>query len=242
MDSARADRAAAVTDSILVINPNSTEAVTRGIDEACEPLRIPGGPAVDCLTLEEGPPGIETQQHVDSVVEPLVRLVSRRERDHAAFVIACYSDPGIHALRELTEKPVLGIAECGILTALTLGHRFGVIAILQTSIARHLRYVGALGVTDRMAGELAVELRVTELADREKTFARMVEVGARLRDDHGADVVVMGCAGMARYREPLQDAIRVPVVEPTQAAVAMAIGRVRLRWHAVRSSERPSTR
>ena len=69
-----------VTDSILVINPNSTEAVTRGIDEACEPLRIPGGPAIECVTLAEGPPGVETQQHVDSVVGPLVRMVSERER------------------------------------------------------------------------------------------------------------------------------------------------------------------
>src|SRR4029453_2491536 len=85
---------------------------------------------------------------------------------------------------------------------------------------------------DRLAGELAVGLRVTELADRKKTFRRMVEIGGRLRDDRGADVVVMGCAGMARYRQPLQDAIGLPVVEPTQAAVAMAIGRVRLGWPA----------
>jgi len=224
-----------VTDSILVINPNSTAAVTQGIDEACEPLRIPGGPAIECVTLVEGPPGIETQRHADSVVGPLLRMVSEREKDHAAFVIACYSDPGIHSVRELTKKPVLGISECGILTALTLGHKFGVIAILQASIARHLRYVGALGVADRLAGELAVGLRVTELADRKKTFRRMVEIGGRLRDDHEADVVVMGCAGMARYRQPLQDAIGLPVVEPTQAAVAMAIGRVRLGWHAQRA-------
>jgi len=58
----------------------------------------------------------------------------------------------------------------------------------------------------------------------------VVEVGAALRDTDGANVVVMGCAGMARYRKPLQDAIGIPVVEPTQAAVAMAIGRVRLNW------------
>jgi len=44
--------------------------------------------------------------------------------------------------------------------------------------------------------------------------------------------VVMGCAGMARYRKPLQEEIGIPVVEPTQAAVAMAIGRVRLNWAA----------
>ena len=215
---------------ILVINPNSTEAVTRGIDQAVEPLRMPGGPAIDCVTLKEGPPGIETQQHVDSVVSPLLNLVREKDSEYAAFVIACYSDPGLHSVREATKKPVLGISECGILTALTLGHRFGVIAILTQSIPRHLRYVGALGVTERLAGELPVGLGVTELSDEGKTFGRMVEVGKALRERHGADVVVMGCAGMARYRQPLQDEIGIPVVEPTQAAVAMAIGRVRLAW------------
>ena len=215
---------------ILVINPNSTEVVTRGIDEAVEPLRMAGGPAIDCVTLKEGPPGVETQQHVDGVVQPLLKLVREKEKDYAAFVIACYSDPGLHSVREATKKPVLGISECGILTALTLGQRFGVIAILQRSIPRHLRYVGALGVTDRLAGELAVDIPVVELSNEKKTFGRMVEVGRTLREKHGADVVVMGCAGMARYRKPLQDAIGIPVVEPTQAAVTMAIGRVRLNW------------
>jgi Asp/Glu/hydantoin racemase len=219
-----------MAERILVINPNSTEAVTRGIDQAVEPLRIPGGPAIDCATLKEGPPGIETQQQVDGVVAPMLNLVRQKESEYAAFVIACYSDPGLHSLREATRKPVLGIAECGILTALTLGQKFGVIAILRQSIPRHLRYVGALGVSERLAAELPVGLRVVELSDEAKTFGRMVEVGKALRQQHGADVVIMGCAGMARYRKPLQDEIGIPVVEPTQAAVAMAIGRVRLDW------------
>jgi allantoin racemase len=215
---------------ILVINPNSTEAVTRGIDEACEPLRMQGGPRIEVMTLKEGPPGIETQQHVDSVVSPLLDAVKKLEGSHDAFVIACYSDPGLHSLREATRKPVLGISECGILAALTLGQKFGVIAILERSIPRHLRYMGALGVMDRLAGELAVGLPVVELSNPDKTFGRMVEVGKRLRETHGANVLVMGCAGMARYRKPLQEAVGIPVVEPTQAAVAMAIGRVRLGW------------
>jgi Asp/Glu/hydantoin racemase len=164
------------------------------------------------------------------VVQPLLQLIKREESASAAFVIACYSDPGLHAAREVTGKPVLGISECGILTALTLGQKFGVIAILRQSIPRHLRYVGALGVADRLAAELPVGLGVTELADEGRTFGRMVEVGKTLRDAHGADVVVMGCAGMARYRKPLQGEIGIPVVEPTQAAVAMALGRVRLNW------------
>jgi allantoin racemase len=217
---------------ILVINPNSTEAVTRGIDEACAPLRMSGGPEIHVATLTEGPPGIETQQHVDGVVSPLLNLIRKSEKHYSAFVIACYSDPGLHSIREATRKPVLGISECGILTALTLGQKFGVIAILQQSIPRHLRYMGALGVMNRLAAELPVNLPVVELSDEQKTAGRMLEVGKALRETHGADVIVMGCAGMARYRKPLQDAVGVPVVEPTQAAVSMAIGRVRLGWEA----------
>ena len=220
----------APADRILVINPNSTEAVTQGIDAAMEPLRIAGGPAIECVTLKEGPPGIQTQADVESVVAPIGNMVRSRDNDCSAFVIACYSDPGLHAAREVTTKPVLGIAECGILTAMTLGQRFGVISILKKSIPRHLRYVGQMGVADRMAGDRAIGLGVTELTNEAITFARMAEVAAELRDEDGADVLVMGCAGMARYRDRLQRHVGLPVVEPSQAAVSMAIGRTRLCW------------
>jgi allantoin racemase len=213
---------------ILVINPNSTQAVTDGIDRALEPLRLPGGPEFECVTLREGPPGIQTQRDVDGVIGPLTRLVADRDRDCDGFVIACYSDPGLHSAREVTTRPVLGISECGILTALTLGQRFGVIAILAGSIPRHLRYIGAMGVAQRLAAELPVGLQVVELGDAERTLRRLVETGRRLVDEHGAHVVVMGCAGMAQYRKPLEDALGVPVVEPTQAAAGMAWTRVRL--------------
>jgi allantoin racemase len=217
-------------DRILVINPNSTVSVTRAIDDAMTPLRIPGGPEIACLTLDEGPPGVESQTDADGVILPLCRVIRDHEADAAAFVIACFSDPGLFSAREATAKPVLGIAECGILTALTLGHRFGVISILAGSVPRHLRYIGAMGLGQRLAGDLPVGLGVTALADARTALTRMIEVGRRLRDGHGADVLIMGCAGMARYRSDLEEAVRIPVVEPTQAAVSMAIGRVRLGW------------
>jgi allantoin racemase len=217
-------------ERIIVINPNSTQAVTDGIDAAMAPFRRNGGPTIRCVTLEEGPPGIETQAHVESVVQPISRFVAAHDNEADAFVIACYSDPGLHAAREATRRPVFGIAECGILTALTLGSRFGVISILRKSIPRHLRYVGAMGVASRMAGDRAINLGVLELSDEQRTLGRMIEVGTTLRDQDSADVLIMGCAGMARYRDALQDAVALPVVEPTQAAVAMAIGRVRLGY------------
>ena len=125
---------------------------------------------------------------------------------------------------------MLDIAECWILTALTLGRRFGVISILACSVPRHLRYIAAMGVGQRLAADLPIGLGVTELADTRRTLPRMIEIGCRLRDQWGADVLIMGCAGMARYRADLEEAAQIPVVEPTQAAVAMAVGRIRLGW------------
>jgi Asp/Glu/hydantoin racemase len=219
-----------VADTVVVINPNSTVAVTAAMDEGLAPLRMPGGPAIECVTLAEGPPGIESQSDADSVIAPLCRTIRARENDAAAFVVACFSDPGLHSARDATRKPVLGIAECGILAALTLGQRFGVLAILAKSVPRHLRYIGAMGLAGRLAGDLPIGLGVTELAQEGVTLKRLIETGARLRDDKGADVLVLGCAGMARYRGRLQSALGIPVVEPTQAAVTIAIGRVRLGW------------
>ena len=217
-----------MSGTIFVINPNSTQAVTAGIDKAVEPLRSSDGPAIACLTLTEGPPGIQSQRDVDGVIGPLLKRAAGLENEAAAFVVACFSDPGMHALREQSRRPVLGIAESGVLQALTLGQRFGVIAILPTSIPRHLRYFGAMGVMARFAGDLSIGMAVTELSNEEKTLERMTATGRTLRDVHHADVIVMGCAGMARFRRPLEEALGIPVVEPTQAATAMAVGRVRL--------------
>lgn len=61
-----------------------------------------------------------------------------------------------------------------------------------------------------------------------RALAEEGAMGGRLRDERGCDVVIMGRAGRARYRSHIEDALNVPVVEPTQAAVTMAIGAARL--------------
>ena len=154
---------------IAAINPNSNQAVTDGMVEALKLFLVAGNPKIECITLEEGPFGIESQADVDSVALPLMRMVKQRS-DVDAFVIACYSDPGLHVCREATDKPVFGIQECGILTALSQGDRFGVIAIADVSIKRHLRYIRQMGVTERMANERAVNLSVHESATGSQTL------------------------------------------------------------------------
>src|SRR5204862_376652 len=83
------------------------------------------------------------------------------------------SDPGLHVCREGTRRLVFGIAECAVLTALARGDRFGVIAIAQTSIRRHTRYLRQMNLADRLAGERPLEMSVAETASGEGTLARM---------------------------------------------------------------------
>jgi Asp/Glu/hydantoin racemase len=210
---------------IMVINPNSNRVVTAGLAEALKPLMFDNGPEIVCETLAEGPFGIESQADVDSVAMPLRRLVEN-DTGTAAFVIACYSDPGLHVCREATTRPVLGIAECGVLTALTRAETFGVIAIAQRSIRRHLRYLRQIGLLDRLAGERPLDMSVAETASGEGTLAKMITVGRALKEEDGAGAIVMGCAGMARHRKALEAALGIPVIDPTQAAVTMALGAV----------------
>jgi hypothetical protein len=83
---------------ILVINPNSNQQVTRHLAEALKPLMFENSPEIECVTLAEGPFGVESQADVESVTMPLRRLVAA-DNSADAFVIACYSDPGLHVAK-----------------------------------------------------------------------------------------------------------------------------------------------
>src|SRR5690606_7333546 len=99
-------------------------------------------------------------------------------------------------------------------------------AIADAGMLRHRKYMRRMGVLDRLAGERALNISVDESARGEATFARLVDIGGRLRDEDGAEALVLGCAGMARHRRPLETELGIPVIDPVQAAVAMALGYV----------------
>ena len=212
---------------LLVINPNSSLAVTEAIDAAMDPLRIQGGPEIVVDRLPAGPSSIMTQRDSDGVTIPLAERVEADPAD--AFVLACFSDPGLHAVREAAGgRPVMGIAEWGLLRALSLGERFGIIALSPNSVRRQQRMVRQMGVHDRYAGSCPVDASAEETADH-GIIDRLAHAGQALVRTYGADVVVLGCAGMAFHRRSIEERIGRPVVEPTQQAVIAAIGALLLR-------------
>lgn len=204
---------------ILVINPNRSAACGAGIDAAVAPCRVPGGPAVDVLSVPDGPPAILSWRDWHAAVEPMCRLAEREVAD--AVVIACASDPGLEAMRAVLGCPVLGAFRCAVAAALTRAERFGVIAIVDASISRHALALRSMGLEARLAGETALNVSMDTLLDPAAARGRLIDAARRLVQD-GAGAVVLGCTGMAGHRAAVEQAAGVPVIEPCQAGVAMA--------------------
>ena len=209
--------------TVLVINPNSSDACSAGIGAAIAPFRFPGGPSLEVATMAGGPPAILTWRDWHGVAEPLCRMVEARPAD--AYVVACATDPGIEAARAATSRPVLGVFRCAVAAAAARAERFGVIAIVEASKARHMAALRAMGLEARFAAEVALNVPMEALLDGSAIQARLGEA-ARLLVDAGAGAVVLGCTGMAHHRAAVQEASGVPVIEPCQVAVLQAIGAV----------------
>jgi allantoin racemase len=205
---------------ILVVNPNSSVACSDGIAAALAPFRLRGGPEFAVVTLREGPPAIYDWRDWHAVVEPLCRLVEREPAD--AYVIACASDPGIEAVRATTRRPVFGVFRCAVAAAVARTERFGVIAIVDASKARHLAALRAMGLEQRLAAEVALNVTMETLLEPETARARLIEA-TRACAAAGAGTVILGCTGMAHHRRAVEDASGVPVIEPCQAAAAIVM-------------------
>lgn len=206
---------------ILIINPNSSAAVTRGIAEA-----LAGWPGArfDVIDQPAAPATIASDADVARSGVMLAERIAGEPAD--AYVIACFSDPGLEMARSLTAAPVIGIMEAGILTAMARADRFGVIALSPRSVARHLRRIRGMGVLDRLVanlplGGVSAEDSGTSDAVYADTRARAERLVAQ-----GAGAIVPGCAGFAPRRAQLEADLGVPVIDPVQAACAMALGAV----------------
>ena len=208
---------------ILIVNPNSSGACSAGISDAIAPFRFAGGPVLDVVTLEEGPPAIYTWRDWHAVVEPMCRLVAASDAD--AFVIACASDPGIEAVRTATTRPVFGIFRAAIAAAAARAERFGIIALAESSKARHRAALRAMGLEDRLAGEVAMNVSMDTLLDPDAARSALIAAGRELAS-LGAETIVLGCTGMAHHRAAVAQAVGLPAIEPTAAAAVLAIAAV----------------
>lgn len=212
---------------VRVLNPNSSASVTDAVARAFRATVPPAQCDFDCVTAHDGPPGIVTQADFELGARIAADDVAAHASEADAFVLACFSDPGIAAARARCDKPVIGLGEAGMRAAMARGQRVGVIAIASAAIPRHLRYWDILGVRERVVAERPLDLPVHLSGDAAHALEPMIAAARLLVDADGADVVLLGCAGMADLRAPLEAALGVPVIDPCEAAAELAAGLAR---------------
>lgn len=208
---------------VTLVNPNSSERISVQIDDAVRILAQDLGVEVDVVTSRGGPPAIETDEDVVASVEPMIDTALEHPAD--AYVVACFSDPGIAEMRATLEAPVFGIAESAVLAAMSRGRHVGVISAVEEAVPRHDRYWERIGVRPRVVRDVPTGRGVLDL-ESDEAYGDVLEAGRKLAES-GADVVVLGCTGMTHLRARLQVDLGLPVVEPCQAAVTLAASALR---------------
>lgn len=160
--------------------------------------RAAPGVEVEVWSLADGPPSIESAWEAALVVPELTQAVRRAEGEgFDAVIVGCFSDPGLDALRELVEIPVVGPGSSAVHLAAQLGTRFSVIAPLGGGEGRLAARLRALGLADKFASVRGIGLSVLDLArDREAVLERVTEVARTAAREDGADVFVLGCMSM----------------------------------------------
>lgn len=166
---------------------------------------------------------METASSV-AAAEPAILETVRKYREQCdAVVLNCFADPGLRAAREILPVPVLGAAETSLALACLLGERFSVICLDRQHSLKVHRQARVAGVSYKLASCRWVDRAPLELdSDPERFHEVLFEQATASVERDGADVVVLGCTGMAYAAGRLADRVGFPVIEPMAVTVKMA--------------------
>ena len=168
---------------------------------------------VVALTASRGPSSIESA--VESVVAA-AEVVSMVEanRDYDAYLIACFGDPGLHAARELTDVPVVGIGEAAYHAACLISSRFAVITTLARGVPELEDSLRRQGIGHRCVAVVPLSLPVSEQgAANPESTAAIIQAGRRAIDEYGAEALVLACGAMASVARGVEGELGVPVCD-----------------------------
>ena len=199
----------------LVINPNTSPEMTAEIESTAK--RVFETPwTCEVVSAPAGPESLEswTDYHLASVA---VLPVLEDHPDMDGIVLACFGDPGLYVLKETCDVPVIGIAEASMSLALLLGAKFGILAGMLRAVELMDSMVRTYGLESRYAGTASLDMRVLDFeSNREATLSVLEEASRKLRA-RGAEVLLLGCAGLTGFVDDLQNRVEMPVIDPVEA-------------------------
>ena len=208
---------------IMVINPNTSENMTNHIREELSRIKR-SDTKLTVLCPDKGPETIESAYDEAHAIPPTLELVKKANQEgYDAVILACFSDPGLEAAKEVSEIPVIGIEESTLHMAAMLGARFSIMTPRKQRIPVRKEHVHMRGMDHFLASVRSLDLSVAETdANPKKTKKRVLEVGKAAIKEDGAEVIILGCAGMAGYAPGLESKLGVKVLDPTAVALKVA--------------------
>ncbi len=219
---------------LLVINPNTSESMTSTIRASAEGAACALDVEVDTRCASAGPESIEGQ--FDEIVSAYWTLdtVMRVIDAYDGIVVACFGPhAAIEGIREASELPTLGIFEASMLYAMPLGARFSIVTTSPRWEPLLVEGVRALGLEQRCASVRGTGLAVLDLErlPYQDVLRRIAEQAELAVTQDGAEVIILGCAGMAGLQDTVAKAVSVPVVDAVAAGVSLvaALARTRAR-------------
>lgn len=207
---------------ILVIDPITTDFFNDMTKNYLEEIKSPDI-EIEVVNIKAGPSSIETFYDEAFALPEILKTVDEYKTRCDAIVINCFADPGINAARELTDIPVVGPAEASMMIALMLGHKFGVISTFRNTGPWVELQTRNMGIEQRLAGAVGIDIPVLELgSDLKKTARYLVDAARDLIESKGAEVIILGCTGMAPVARIVKEELEVPVIEPMATAFKVA--------------------
>jgi allantoin racemase len=213
---------------ILLINPNTTEAVTQRMAEAARNVAAPDV-VIETATARFGPhiigSRVESAVAAAAVVERLAQA-----KGYDAVIVGASVDPGLAAAREMLDVPVIGITEAALHAACLLGGKIGAIVMSANSDTILREMADAYGLGTRLGAVRTLPITPLELlADLDAATRAIAAAAEAMVSSDGVDTIVLIGAVMAGVASVVQPAVRVPVLEGVSAAVGLAEALVRLR-------------
>jgi allantoin racemase len=210
---------------ILVINPNTTEEMTRGIETQAARYARPDT-VIEAVSPAWGPASIEGHLEEELAAVATLETIAERAGSYDGVVLACYGDPGLYAAREISPVPVIGIAEASMLMACTVAHSFSIVSTLHRVKPILEDLVRKYGLEGRCASVRTTPLAVLDI-DRDPDAAnqKIIAEGRRAVEEDGAEAILLGCAGMGVLDDRrVQEVLGVPVIDGVVAAVKLLEG------------------
>lgn len=211
-----------MTKRILVINPNTTASLTDRIVAAAAAM----APDIEFVgvTGRFGARYIASRATYAIAGHAALDAWANAHGPFDAVILACFGDPALDALRELSSTPVVSMADASIHVAMQISRRFSIVTGGERWQSMLWDFAAAQGVTERIASIRTVSRTGGAIAaEPEAALPALREACMRCIDQDSAEAVILGGAGLVGLRTLIQPNVHVPLIDSLEAAVAMAV-------------------